>query len=57
MTVLFLIMNVPFEDEMTRNELFLQDDDHKPRAWFALHLNTMPLQSTLSKTDTFGSGT
>ena len=36
-------MNVLFEDEMTRNELFLHDDDLKPRAWFAFHLKNMPL--------------
>ena len=41
-------MNVLFEDEMTWNELFLHDDDLKPRAWFAFHLKNMPLFNLLS---------
>ena len=33
---------------MTRNELFLHDEDHKPRAWLIFHLKTMPLFNLLS---------
>ena len=33
---------------MTRNELFLDDEDHKPRAWLIFHLKTMPLFNLLS---------
>ena len=33
---------------MTRNELFLQDDDHKLWVWFVFHLKTMSLFNLLS---------